>query len=328
MLPVHTSNHSHLVDLADRLGRRPIGNGPFQWMTRIPGNEVFHVQVSEKTHPVTRLPQDWNGLSILHLSDFHFIGTVDRPFFEEVCRLGQETDPDLIVFTGDLLDDARLVDWVSTTLCRLSAPLGCYYILGNHDWYVRQGACDVGCAPPTHSSSSAERISDDPLTDVRHRLKSAGWNDVAGSVVTMIHQGHSLAIGGTELPWMGEHPDFTSAPDDAFRLLLSHTPDNLSWAKNQRIDLMLSGHNHGGQVVLPVVGPVYSPSLSGCRYSAGAFLEDPTLLYVTRGISGRHPLRWRCPPELTKLVLTAMEQPVDRQSATVTQATLVSSSTV
>ena len=102
---------------------------------------------------------------------------------------------------------------------------------------------------------------------------------------------------------MGSHPDFSSAPEDAFRVLLIHTPDNLPWAKQQQVDVMLSGHNHGGQVVLPIIGPVYSPSRFGVRYAGGVFWEDPTLLYVSRGISSRHPLRFRCLPELTKLVL-------------------------
>ena len=68
---------------------------------------------------------------------------------------------------------------------------------------------------------------------------------------------------------------------------------------------MLAGHNHGGQVCLPLIGPVYSPSRYGCRFAAGAFYRDPTLLVVTRGLSGRHPLRWLCRPELTRIVLQA-----------------------
>jgi uncharacterized protein len=114
-----------------------------------------------------------------------------------------------------------------------------------------------------------------------------------------------LVIAGTERPWIGEHPHLNGIPPETFRLLLSHTPDNLPWAKGERVDLMLSGHNHGGQVVLPVFGPVYSPSRFGVRYAAGVFWSDPTLLYVSRGVSGKHPLRWNCPPEVTKLVLRA-----------------------
>jgi predicted MPP superfamily phosphohydrolase len=94
--------------------------------------------------------------------------------------------------------------------------------------------------------------------------------------------------------------------------LLSHTPDHLAWARSHHVHLMLSGHNHGGQVVLPIIGPVYSPSLSGCRHAGGEFFEDPTLLVVSRGLAGRHPLRLGCRPEITKLVLRC---PTDQLTA-------------
>ena len=94
----------------------------------------------------------------------------------------------------------------------------------------------------------------------------------------------ALLIGGSERPWMGEHPSFETEDESAFRLFLSHSPDNIPWAKRNGVDLMLSGHNHGGQVVLPVIGPVYSPSKFGVKYASGLFWEDPTLLFVSRGL--------------------------------------------
>ena len=135
-------------------------------------------------------------------------------------------------------------------------------------------------------------------------MSDIGWTDVAGKTIEI--ENSPIVIGGSECPWMGTHPDFSSAPDDAFRVLLSHTPDNLLWAKQQQVDLMLSGHNHGGQVVLPIIGPVYSPSVTGVKYAGGAFWSEPTLMYVSRGLAGRHALRLNCPPELTKLVLRAV----------------------
>jgi predicted MPP superfamily phosphohydrolase len=105
---------------------------------------------------------------------------------------------------------------------------------------------------------------------------------------------------------MGRHPSFDAVPDDIFRRLLSHTPDNLSWARRQGVDLMLAGHNHGGQVLLPAIGPVYSPSVNGCRYSSGVFSSDPTLMFVGRGLSGKHPLRIGATPEVSRLVLKAL----------------------
>ncbi|HVX14839.1 MAG TPA: metallophosphoesterase [Pirellulales bacterium] len=272
------SNHTHVVDVANELGFRPIGNGPYRTLARLPRNQVFEVEVSEKVYRLPRLPRVWHGLSILHLTDFHFIGTIDLPFFERLTELAQQARPDLIVFTGDLLDDMRLIDWLPPTLGRLEAPLGRFFILGNHDWYLEPAV-------------------------IRQRMTDLGWRDVAGTTVVLDENKPPIVLGGSELPWMGRHPDFSPQPGDAFRILLSHTPDNLSWSRKQRLDLMLSGHNHGGQVVLPVVGPMYSPSVHGCQFASGAFDAPPTLLYVSRGISGRHPVRWRCRPELTKLIL-------------------------
>jgi hypothetical protein len=295
-----TLRDTRVVDVAAELGGRPLGAGPFRWLTPFPGNEVFQIELSTKGLRLPRLPPEWDGLSILHLSDWHFIGTIDRPYFERAAQLAVETRADLIVFTGDLLDRQELADWIAPTLGTLAAPLGQYFILGNHDWYLDTG-------------------------DTRRVLAGCGWQDVAGRVVSLDYCGARLEIGGTERPWMGKHPQFTprpitvtrsrseglgrqestrnSAPDRSFRLFLSHTPDHLAWARSQYVDLMLSGHNHGGQVVLPLIGPVYSPSLSGCRYAGGEFFEDPTLLVVSRGLAGRHPLRLGCRPEITKLVL-------------------------
>ena len=70
---------------------------------------------------------------------------------------------------------------------------------------------------------------------------------------------------------------------------------------------MLAGHTHGGQIRLPLLGPVYSPSRFGCRFASGAFWLEPTLMYVSRGLSGREPIRYLCVPELTKLVLRSVD---------------------
>jgi uncharacterized protein len=270
-------NHSTIVDIEERLGYRPIGEGPFRFLTRVPMNELFQLEVAEKALHLPHLPDEWDGLSIVQLSDLHFIGTLDRPFFDQVIELTQELEPDLVVLTGDLIDNPDLVDWFPDTFGRLSAPLGCYFVLGNHEW------------------------NHDPQR-VRDALTALGWRDMAGTVEMIEHENHSLAIAGNERPWMGIHPDLSQTPEDAFRLVLSHTPDNINWARRNRVDLMLCGHNHGGQVILPMIGPVYSPSIYGCRYSGGLFHESPTLLHVSRGISGRHPLRLNCRPELTKFV--------------------------
>ena len=92
-----------------------------------------------------------------------------------------------------------------------------------------------------------------------------------------------------------------------FQVLLSGNGQDalkLYQSQSQNIDLMLSGHNHGGQVRFPLVGSVLVPSRYGRRYDCGTFDEPPTVLHVCRGLAGQHPLRYNCRPEVTKLVLT------------------------
>ena len=74
------------------------------------------------------------------------------------------------------------------------------------------------------------------------------------------------------------------------------------------MDLMLAGHNHGGHIQLPLVGPVFAPSRYGVFYACGTFHHEPTVMHVSRGISGHLPFRWNCRPEMVKLTLRAAER--------------------
>ena len=257
-----------------------LGPGPRRNVALLPGNQQFSLEVSTKTYSLPRLPQAWDGLSIVLIADTHFRGAVTRRYFELVCEHARALEPDLFVFSGDLFDDMALLDWLEPTLGRLKAPLGQYFVLGNHDWYL------------------------DPNV-VRHEYERHGWIDLSSRCIEL-HKGESvppIVIAGDETPWMGKHPDLSQVSPDTFRILLSHVPDNIMWARKQKIDLMLAGHTHGGQIRLPLLGPVYAPSLYGCRFASGVFWLDSTLLYVSRGLSGREPFRYNCVPELTKLVL-------------------------
>lgn len=268
---------SRVIDVAAELGERPIGNGRHQGMARLWFNETFQLELLTRTVHLPGLPESCAGLSLVQFSDLHFTGTVDRRYFDRVIDLAIEMQPDLVVCTGDLLDNMDLLDWLPETLGRIDAPLGRFFILGNHDWHLRP-------------------------EEIRQAMQACGWRDIAGRCESFEHRGATVEIGGTEQPWLGGPPQFASHEETRLRLLLSHTPDNLGWARDNAVDLMLAGHNHGGQVCLPLIGPVYSPSRYGCRFAAGTFFCNPTLLVVTRGLSGRHPLRWLCRPELTRIV--------------------------
>lgn len=288
-----TAQESELIHLRERLNQDLIGEGPYHYLAGLPFNEIFSVEFTRKTFEHPRLPKAWEGLTILHLSDFHYSGTLKREYFIELCRIAQETRPDLIIFAGDLIDRMECLDWLEETLGMLQAPLGCFFILGNHDW---------------HQES----------LQIRQALSALDWVDLTVEPVYLQHAGHTLFMAGTEAPWMGELPEIKRSEADAdnaaesdFLLLVSHTPDNFHWAAQEGYDLMLSGHTHGGQVRIPPVGPVFAPSLHGTRYTSGTFARGSTVLHVSRGVSGIHPLRWFCRPEISLLTLRSSDESRD-----------------
>ena len=117
-----------------------------------------------------------------------------------------------------------------------------------------------------------------------------------------------MLLAGNELPWFKPAADprtFPPRSEVPLRIVLAHSPDQLEWARQADGDLMLAGHTHGGQIRLPLIGPVLSPSLKGVHYASGLFYEPPTILNVSRGLSGEVPLRMNCTPEIVHLTLHA-----------------------
>lgn len=278
------SCHARQIDVAAALGEKPIGSPLIALLDRVPRHDMFQLQIAEKTLMLPRLPAELDGLTIVHLSDLHFCGRITRPYFEFVIDRANELDADIVAVTGDLVDTPECVAWMPETLGRLRAAEGVYFILGNHDKRLR----DTG-----------------PL---RQTLTELGLRDLGGRWIARELLGVTVELAGSEWPWFGPRPqaphaEACSPAEDPFRILLSHSPDQIRWARRHHFDLMLAGHTHGGQVRLPVIGPVFAPSLYGVRYAGGVFDEPPTLMHVSRGISGLEALRYRCPPELARLVL-------------------------
>lgn len=272
------SVRSEVVDFAKELGHRPAGHGKRAWLTALPFNETFQVEFAERTLRLPRVPAVWDGLTILHLTDLHLCGTPDREFFDAVMRRAADPVPDIVCITGDIADSYRYQRWIVPILGRLRWGMAAFAILGNHDyWY------------------------DPPY--IRRRLKRLGIRYLGNGWEQIQVRGEPMVVVGDETPWNKSGLDHSSCPNGPFRLCLSHTPDNIPRARRAGVDLMLAGHVHGGQVRLPLFGSVLVPSTYGRRYDCGTFDESPTLLHVGRGISGEHPLRFLCRPEVTRLVL-------------------------
>jgi predicted MPP superfamily phosphohydrolase len=272
------ANHTRVLDVAKELGYRPAGDGKHRRLALLPGNQVFQVEFNERTLRVPRLPDAWDGLTVLHLSDLHFRGTPDKAFYRKVIeRCLAWGVPELLAVTGDVVDSNRHRRWVIPLLGRLRARFGAFAILGNHDNYYEP-------------------------EQIRRRLRRAGLNVLGNGFTTVSVRGLPMVVIGHEGPWFRPGPDLRECPT-GFRLCLSHTPDNIAWARDHDIDLMLSGHVHGGQIRLPVVGSIFVPSRYGRKYDCGTFDEPPTVLHVSRGLAGQHPLRFNCRPEVTWLEL-------------------------
>lgn len=273
------SNHTSLVNVKDKLGQAPAGTRGTAWLGAIPGNEIYTLAVQTKQVRLPVLPAELTSLRIAHLSDLHMTGRLTRSYYEEVADETNSLEPDLIALTGDICEKQPCLDWIVPVLGRLRARCGKFFVLGNHETRLP----DVGI--------------------LRELLAQAGFVDLAGRWLLHKVAGVPIVLAGTELPWFGVAPDMTDAPDDVLRILLSHSPDQLPAAQRDNFPLMLAGHNHGGQIRLPLVGPLITPSVYGSRYAGGLYYEPPTLLHVSRGIAGVHPLRFNCPPELPLLVL-------------------------
>jgi predicted MPP superfamily phosphohydrolase len=269
---------SEVVDMAKELGGAPIGRGRSRWPALVPGNEIFRVEFVERTLALPRLPAAWDGLTVLHLTDLHLNGVPDKPFFRKVMQRCAEREPDLVCITGDIADSEFHQRWIIPTLGWLRWKIAAFAILGNHDfWY------------------------DPPF--IRRRLARLKIDYLGNNWKKIEVRGEPLIVVGNEYPWTRPAPDLEKCPPGPLRLCLSHTPDNLPWARRNAIDLMLAGHVHGGQIQFPVIGPLLVPSRFGRRYACGTFHEPPTVLHVGRGLAGEHPLRWGCWPEVTLLTL-------------------------
>ncbi len=277
-----------------------VGQGPRSKMLKWSSNDSLRLTLSEWSVSIADLPSELDGLTILHLTDLHFAPTYGRRFFEEAIStaIGDGPEPDIVAITGDFIDDDSCIAWISPVLGRLQARIGKFAILGNHDFlHDVSGLCE--------------------------ELENAGFTMLESEWRTIDIEGTRLAIGGTTAPW-GVDISLKAVPEAEMRLLLSHTPDQAYRAARLDVDLMLCGHNHGGQVRLPVIGPILMPSLYSRRFDRGFFRIGKTLMFVGQGLGAKDPLRIGCLPEIARITLRAristseIEAICDRENQTAT----------
>jgi predicted MPP superfamily phosphohydrolase len=248
---------------------------------RVALTEPFMLSIERQEIYLRRLPAKLDGLRVVHLSDFHYGPLVNPQHLQRAVKVANDLRPDLIALTGDYISQDRgYAAPCAEVVGKLRARHGVYAVLGNHDhWTDAQLIADL---------FRAEDIR--VLVNEGSRMDLHGesfW--LAGVDDTMVGlEDLSLALAG--------------ARHNELKLLLAHNPTILRRAARAGVDLVLSGHTHGGQVTWRS-----EKSRSGRprrRMLRGLGRRGNTQIYVTRGLGTVVlPIRYGCPPEISVLDL-------------------------
>jgi len=233
------------------------------------------------------LPNVFNDFKIVQFSDTHLGFQYNLNKLQKLVHRINALNPDIIVFTGDLVDKPDTYEWsqrLISILQSLHAPYGKFWNYGNHD----------------HGGNGTEIV--------KKVMKKSEFQLLQNEHVRIKKDNDYFILAGVDDMSLGK-PNIQKALEQTkeadFKILLSHAPDFADIARKYPIDLQLSGHSHGGQVRLPFVGHLYTPAYAN-KYIKGKyqFKHNRLKLYVNSGIgTTRLPLRFLCVPEIYELTL-------------------------
>jgi len=240
-----------------------------------------------------RLARVFSGLRLAQISDIHMGSWMDLNRFQRVAELIIAQKPDLLLLTGDFLvgrgfTDAskQAINDLRTVLSPLAASIPSFAVLGNHDYWTNPAA-------------------------IREMLAFAGITDLTNTVFTFTREGENLHLCGVDDVRAGDvrlHDVIAQLNDNGAALLLAHEPDFADTsAATGKFDLQISGHTHGGQVVIPFLGAPILPAL-GKKYPSGLYEVGDMFQYTNRGVgTDRLAIRINCPAEITIFILESMD---------------------
>jgi uncharacterized protein len=244
-------------------------------------------ELVEQTIKIKNLPPEFDGFSIGMVSDIHSGKFMSKEDMADYVTAVNALKTDAIMLPGDFVTSKiEEVYPFADAFSLLKAPHGVYACLGNHDYYA--GADPV-----------SKEVVDCGITLLRDRSVSIKKGSAEITVAGVED------VGWNQEPRKNLDRALQQRSDGSPVILLCHKPYYLDLAAEHHIDLMLSGHTHGGQFVLSRIGGfVVAPATLFSKYVAGLYRKDGSQLYVTRGIGTVGvPFRFNCPPEITKIVL-------------------------
>ncbi len=300
---------------ADTINQEGISRSAFlSWVGMIAGGGLFgsllygfsnkyNYQVKRLQLSFDNLPAGFKGVRIVHISDIHSGSFMDHAAVEKGIQKILDLKPDLILFTGDLVNNlAEEMKDYTDIFSRLTAPMGVYSVLGNHDYadYVHW------------SSAEAKAANLDRLTKVH---ASMGWRLLLDENIQLKRGNDQICLVGVQnisgkirFHSYGDMARaYRNADPNQFTILMSHDPSH--WDKEIKsaypgVDLMLSGHTHGMQFGVEIPGFKWSPVQYVYKQWAGLYEEGKQKLYINRGFGFiGYPGRLGILPEITLLEL-------------------------
>ncbi len=260
------------------IGTAATGIGGIAYMRGIEPNLV---ELKSVPLALPRLSPQFSGYKIVQISDIHMGDWMTRPHLEDLVSLANNQQPDLIVLTGDVASDTLSSELVAA-LKGLRAKDAIVGVLGNHDHWSNAGAA-------------------------REAMQASGITDLSNDLYTLERTNALLHIAGVDDIWeRKQRLDLVldKLPGEGAAILLAHEPDFADTsAATGRFDLQISGHSHGGQVIIPFLGAPRLPYL-GVKYYLGLYEVGNMLQYTNRGVGMIYPyVRFNCRPEITVFTL-------------------------
>lgn len=263
---------------------------PFYAITKDAFETTFEFEIRKVRIPILNLPDKFNNFTIVQLSDIHSGSFSSLEPIEWTVETINKLNPDLVVATGDFVNfKANEYDYISSVLSQMKSKYGLYGCLGNHDHFMDQ----------------------DETYSLINKIEHTGMQILSNESVCIERNGEYLNLAGVDNFGYGQtYGDFKQAlsniKENVPTILLCHDPTN--WDRtvreNFQVDLMLSGHTHGGQVGITFLGRTISPTTFVYKQHAGLYSENNKHLYINRGLgTSGVSVRIGIPPEITVIKL-------------------------